>query len=331
MRITALLGLAAFSTACGGSLYEVSRVDTEGIPFFPIENVEQRVVTHHEAIWEIRLDAEFADTPTLDEAAPPPKPATADKKAALSPAPAAAPAAAQPALKISQARYVTAAACLDEISSAFNSGRTPSAALSAVGPYLLAPITEANGAACGKAVLHAAPPVIAAEPTTLPKIAETIKHVQRPSAHPMYINVDKAAIGTTSATIKLASNGTLTEATASVEDKTAEVILGVLPIKELISNIFKLGDGGEEKVVGGPTGGPSKVTLTIKDASRRYVWTYERRCDADSNEADVPPNPCRPSEHQVDFQVVPISAPAAPKDDKPAIKVEGTIVLPEAK
>jgi hypothetical protein len=146
----------------------------------------------------------------------------------------------------------------------------------------------------------------------------------------MYINVDKAAIGTTSATIKLAANGTLTEATASVEDKTAEVVLGVLSIKELISDIFKLGDGAEKSTEA--SGRPSKITLTIKDASRRYVWTCERcPSDAACDQAKVPPSACKPNEREVDFQVVPVAAPAAPKDDKPAIKVEGTIVLPEAK
>jgi hypothetical protein len=50
-----------------------------------------------------------------------------------------------------------------------------------------------------------------------------------------HVNVKRPWIGSATATVKLASDGTLTETTATIEDKTVETILGTLPIKEVLT------------------------------------------------------------------------------------------------
>lgn len=59
-----------------------------------------------------------------------------------------------------------------------------------------------------------------------------------------YVNVNKPRSGSASATAKLSSDGTLTEATAAVEDKTLETVLATLPIKEALLGVITGGGSG---------------------------------------------------------------------------------------
>jgi hypothetical protein len=77
-----------------------------------------------------------------------------------------------------------------------------------------------------------------------------------------YVNVQRPAIGSASATAKLNANGTLAENTAEVEDKTLETLLATLPIKEAL--LGTLTDSSmTPSIVGGDSRQPASVLSLI--------------------------------------------------------------------
>lgn len=73
-------------------------------------------------------------------------------------------------------------------------------------------------------------------------IENTVAIVSELSDTQYYINTRRPWIGTASATIKLAPDGTMTDATAEIEDKTAETLLSVLPVTDFFTNQWGLSE-----------------------------------------------------------------------------------------
>jgi hypothetical protein len=57
---------------------------------------------------------------------------------------------------------------------------------------------------------------------------------------PRYINTKRPWIGSASATIKLAADGTMTEAQSQVEDKTAETVLSMIPVAGFLTKQWNI-------------------------------------------------------------------------------------------
>lgn len=99
-----------------------------------------------------------------------------------------------------------------------------------------------------------------------------------------YINVSRPGIGSASAAAKLNANGTLSESSAEVEDKTAETILGAFPIKEAVTGI--LSAGGLGIMVEGEDA-KSNLAVQLSVTALRFNHTLSK------TEAADPPCPAR--------------------------------------
>lgn len=74
------------------------------------------------------------------------------------------------------------------------------------------------------------------------QIAHTRTNRVQPGKEKYYINVRRAASGTTDGTITLNDNGTLASAEASVEDELLGNIVEALPIGDIVSSVFGLSE-----------------------------------------------------------------------------------------
>ena len=62
------------------------------------------------------------------------------------------------------------------------------------------------------------------------------------SSQQHYINVRRPWVGKASASVELASDGTLTKSTGEIESKTVETIAGIIPFADYAKKVLKLGD-----------------------------------------------------------------------------------------
>lgn len=150
-------------------------------------------------------------------------------------------------------------------------------------------------------------------------------------------NVRRPWAGTTSATLKLNSDGTLGEATAEVEDKTFETIASLIPLKEFLTGEFVDVPAASEAVAmtGGEesdrAGEPFRILLTVKTTVFRY--TLSKVEDLDGAVCEPPASFLGPDPAGLEFQLEELKdSAAAPKEEKgKKIDISGQITLPEEK
>jgi len=146
-----------------------------------------------------------------------------------------------------------------------------------------------------------------------------------------YYNVKRPWVGSASSTLELNSDGTLSKATAALEAKTFETILGVVPAKELLSKAV-----GVEPEAAAPNealveGTPVRVKINI---SQKYL---QHRLTKDSESKS---SPCALDHLENGGDGVAYSSEIfdpggkkseAKKDDQPKISISGEIALPKEK
>lgn len=141
---------------------------------------------------------------------------------------------------------------------------------------------------------------------------------------PYYFNATIPAFGTATATAKLAPDGTLTEATSTVDStKLAELI----PLKELLLSKLGLEKTGQTALSTGKIA-PYSLTLSITDNGYKYGLVKFHPYSSGLNF-----EPLKFSDKDVSVTRVKYADQSAKKDDpkKNSISIEGTIVLPEGK
>jgi hypothetical protein len=148
-----------------------------------------------------------------------------------------------------------------------------------------------------------------------------------------YINVRRPAIGTASATVKLAPNGTLTEATASVDDQTISGIVtavtSLIPISDIVSSAVGLSSSAEQSG-GHALPDPQRVRFASYSAvaqTRTYTVTADYRGTVPSSCSTLR------SLAAIDGAKLTIAAPGASGETKPdtaAFTITGSVVPPKA-
>lgn len=140
--------------------------------------------------------------------------------------------------------------------------------------------------------------------------------------NPYTLNVRRPLMGSASATTKLAPDGTLTEGTAQVDDKTGETLIGAIPTSALAA-----------LAVVPPTPGPalSPYELRVELKAVKFTWTYHdpathNACEKDTGLVTDPPTTGKP-----DLTVEDANADKKATDDSNTVKVSGSIQLPKAK
>ena len=141
--------------------------------------------------------------------------------------------------------------------------------------------------------------------------------------HPYTLNVRRPVIGSASATTKLADDGTLSEGTAQVEDKTLETVLGLVPAADLIKSAAGIAtmafDGGAPKF---------SYELKIEEKAAKLSRVYHDPQPTGPCELDTKLRPTASGDF--DFVVEDSDGGKKPDDDN-AIKVSGSIQLPKSK
>lgn len=155
---------------------------------------------------------------------------------------------------------------------------------------------------------------------------ETVPFVYVDYDNPHYLNVERPVQGSASATTKLSGDGTLTEATAQIEDSTLGTIAGAIPFGDLVGEAFNLDEKGEQS---GPTI-PFRTSLDAAAVPIQHKLTTWRSDD---------PMPCHTSNAPIAprsddlgysyTRVVGGGTPSEAKDEN-AITVTGRISLPPA-
>jgi hypothetical protein len=140
---------------------------------------------------------------------------------------------------------------------------------------------------------------------------------------PYTLNVRRPIIGSASATTKLASDGTLTEGTAQMEDKTGAALLGAIPAAALAAR--------EVGIPKPPTAAlPYELKIELKGV--KFTATYRDPlahggCEKDPLLVSDPPNTGKPDLLIEDAG----GGDKKAADDGSTVKVSGTVQLPKAK
>jgi hypothetical protein len=281
--------------ACGGPVFKVTSNDNGGIPFYTIEQYDVVTKIRRQAWYELQLETKFGT-----DGAP----------------------------HVVRVKYFLEQnkenePCLEAMVGKFVSGRTASESYKSFE-------TERAGTTCKGNVKISPPDVLNdASVDVLPLLAELHERKNRPKNELSYINVSGRQAGTASATIKLAPNGTLTEATGSVEDKTAEIAAGALtslaglvtstvPINALLMKRWDLTKEEEKAALKSLTGSvPAPITvvetsLAVAQRSRMYLRAQKER-----------------DGQLIERRVIEVTAPADAKDTGKKVDFSGSVKLPE--
>ena len=136
---------------------------------------------------------------------------------------------------------------------------------------------------------------------------------------PYTLNVRRPIMGSASATTKLATDGTLSEGTAQVEDKTVETLLNT--ITSTLTGPKALGITSEN----------FPYELKIEEKGVKFTWTYRDpathgNCEKDAQLLSDPPTTGKP-----DLVIADAGTEKKTADDSNTVKVSGTVQLPKAK
>jgi hypothetical protein len=137
---------------------------------------------------------------------------------------------------------------------------------------------------------------------------------------PYTLNVRKPIIGSASATTKLSPDGTLSEGTAQMEDKTLSTLISAVPTSDLIKSAAGIAAAAAPTV---------SYELKIEEKAVKFTWTYHdpathSACENDPGLVSDPPTTGKP-----DFVVEDAGGDRKPADDGNTIKVNGSIQLPK--
>lgn len=160
-----------------------------------------------------------------------------------------------------------------------------------------------------------------------------------------YINTRRPWIGSANATIDLAPDGTMTKAQSSVEDKTVETLLSVLPITSFFTKQWNLA-GTDAAAITSGRNDPKAYALvsplrrparTVELKLEPVTWTYvlRRRLGENETAADALTYPEIGCEKSGNSCVQLVSATSAAADKAPEAKkpagwtISGSLVPPE--
>jgi hypothetical protein len=251
----ALIALALDVTGCSSSLYTIKDTESAGIPFFPIRQMVATTEVRAERWWELQATVEMESIPNLMELEA--KRATAEKRtddarkrleaektnfSARAKAEQAAIDQASkeidsiskeeqakeeefrktnPPMKETLTLYFTDQQKAAELLLAFNSKDAAEEAWDAVRRRFLDPKE-----------LHTPPEMPPDAPKDKPGFLLTIerKRIQTIDKNPRYLNVDSPWFGTSSATVSLAQNGTLSSVQAQRDPQVAALVTATAAI-----------------------------------------------------------------------------------------------------
>ena len=150
-----------------------------------------------------------------------------------------------------------------------------------------------------------------------------------------YYNVGKPLAGTAQASLKLASDGTMTEGSAQVESKTLQTFLDLLPVKDVLTAAAKSAGGFALLTeTGTPKAVPTTVKYELAAEVRTFKHTHSEFVKRDSKKT-APPQVCEPPSDDVlagNMLVEEVTEPKKKSDDsEQTISVSGSIQLPKAK
>jgi hypothetical protein len=301
LRLVGTAGIL-LGVACGGSLYTVSD-DGKGIPFYGTEQYTVVTDTYKEDIHELAVKRQRLDD---------------DRKTVIH--------------EVLQVVYTGDPQCAASLIAAFAAGERSQDS------YKRWERAVGATSCVGKTSATPPPQKTWAQIETLAKdqnrdwIARRTEQRTRLLTKARYINVDKAAVGTTSGTIKLNEKGQLTEATASSENKTADAVIsgagklldvasGQLPFKELL--LDKWGVQSADMLALQSDLGPLIATENVR---AQLKYTYRPRLYAIECETA---QPCNPPLGFAMSDVQPSETKASSDDEK--VEFSGSIKLPEPK
>jgi len=290
-------------SACGGNLYSVSETKG-GIPFHPTQQYTVVTKVYREDVHVVEVAFQLLKD--------------GDPKKVLR--------------ELSEAVYTRDAKCASDLIEAFSKDPTASEGYLAFrGARSAASCTNARATPIPQRTWSEMNTLIAAGESWVGQATEERTRLEHRA---QYINVDKAAIGTTSGTIKVNEKGQLTEATASSDEKTASTIIeaagtlaglasGQLPLKELLLDKWGLNPAetkSAQTFMGAPAAPkPEDVHATLRYSLRVRLYSVE--CEVGT---------CNPP---LAFSVKEVAPAAAEKTDGDADKIEfsGAVKLPKAK
>jgi len=146
-----------------------------------------------------------------------------------------------------------------------------------------------------------------------------------------FYNVDRPAIGSVQADIKLGSDGTLSEASAQVEDKTVSTILSLFPISDLIKSAAA--DAPAAVALHEALGGPADATVLEVELKTERKGVKLTRTTFDLNNKPpclVPTSTLAEVAEKYSLTVEDVGGGEKP-DDGNNISVSGSIKLPKDK
>lgn len=153
---------------------------------------------------------------------------------------------------------------------------------------------------------------------------ETVPFLYVDYDNPHYLDVQRPVQGSASATTKLASDGTLTEASAQIEDTTLGTIVGAIPFADLIGEAFNLGEKGEQSGTP-PAFRTSLDAVAVPIQHRLTTWRSGDPMPCSSGNAPIVP---RSDNNGYTYTRVVGGAPSPAKEEN-GILVTGRITLPQ--
>lgn len=165
-------------------------------------------------------------------------------------------------------------------------------------------------------------------------ISKTRTNTVQPSPKTHYINVKKAASGTTDGSITLNANGTLASAEASTSEELIGQIIEALPISEVLSSFIPAPEGtaaeeGIEEMIEDSSFVQTKrlsikaIKLTLTPITRMYEINHMQNLN-------------RTNDKFIGLKITETKGTSSKKEEKPKdddkqeIKLSGTVTLPKA-
>jgi hypothetical protein len=139
--------------------------------------------------------------------------------------------------------------------------------------------------------------------------------------NPYTLNVRRPIVGSASATTKLASDGTLSEGTAQIEDKTVSTLISAIPSADLIKNAAGIAAAALT----------SSYEIKIEEKAVKFTWTYRDPATHAACEKDMQLVSDHPTTGKPDVRVEDAGGEKKEADDGNTVKVNGSIQLPKAK
>lgn len=143
---------------------------------------------------------------------------------------------------------------------------------------------------------------------------------------PYYFNVRRPWIGTSTAEVKLANDGTLSEAKGTIESKTIETFLSLLPVKDVLTAVAKKGLDFEAAFLKGTAEPRYEVVV------ERTVFLHSLSLWRSLNRNGVcdPPVVRNAGIEGYDYKLTEIKAPPESNGQKrPEIDFSGKVALPK--